>query len=112
MGELMNIEYQLEIDTLATSLTKPAVKLGVPFIPFFASIVFCMMGWMAFQMLTKSDGLTGIIISTLAWFFLYAFMYFLSKKDIFGLNIFTVNFLHFHKPRSFSFWGNTESYSL
>lgn len=106
----MNVGYQIEVDSLAIGLTKPAIKLGVPFTPFFLSIMTFFCGWMVYHALTASTGVTSVLIFFIAWFAVYSWMVLITRKDVFGLNIFWVNIRHFRQHQTFEFWGNTDSY--
>jgi len=101
---------KLKADVLAISLTKPATKLGVPFIPFFSSIMAIFFAWMLYQRMSGSSGLGSILAFIAGWSVIYSLMFMLTSRDIFGLNIFWVNFLHFSRPVSFRRWNNTDSY--
>lgn len=106
----MELEYQLESDNLSLGLTRPATKLGVPFIPFFISIIACFFGWMSYQGTTNQHDLKGLFLFMFIWLVCYSVMCLITSKDIFGLTIFWINFQHFRRHKSFKFWGNTDSY--
>lgn len=107
----MREPYQLELDPLAISLTKPATRLGVPFLMFFSSIMVCMFGWIAMQAVSGINGFICAIVFLVIWVAMYAFMLLKSQKDIFGLHITYINVLHFLPHKTRSRWGNTDSYS-
>jgi type IV secretory pathway VirB3-like protein len=107
----MNNEYALEIDLLAISLTKPATRFGVPFMPFFISMIVCMLGWMFFQATAILEGIWNACLFLTLWIFVYVFMFFKSKNDIFGLNIFLVKSIYFRPNPSRQLWGNMDSYA-
>jgi len=102
--------YELEMDDLAVNLTKPAVKFGVPFMPFFLSVCLCFFGWMLYQSITGCSDLTGILIFLSLWCLSYIFMFLITSKDNFGLKIFWINLLYFKKSPTFAFWNNTDSF--
>lgn len=107
----MNNDYQTAVDDLAVSLTKPATKLGVPFAPFYISIMLCFLGWMLYQLITGSTNMVGVMIIFFIWLICYGVMFYLTSRDIFGLDIFWMNFTQFQQHRSHGFWGNTDSYA-
>lgn len=106
----MDSGYQIEMDDLAIGLTKPATKLGVPFIPFFMSIMVCFFGWMFYQALTGGSDIKSTLVCIVAWLAIYAAMLLITSKDIFGLVIHWVNFQYFRPHSTRKTWGNTDAY--
>tara|TARA_R110000868_G_scaffold207266_3_gene456240 strand:+ start:584 stop:907 length:324 start_codon:yes stop_codon:yes gene_type:complete len=103
-------DQMIETDEMAISLTKPAMKLGVPFVPFYTNLMACFMGWMVYQSMTGVTDIINALIFLFIWFVVYATMYLITSKDTFGLTIFWVNLTKFTKQPNLQFWGNTESY--
>ncbi len=106
----MTQNYQLEMNELAIGLTKPSTKLGVPFAPFYLSIMICFFGWMFYQATTGDTNLSGVITFIFVWLISFGGMLYITSKDIFGMNIFWMNFTKFPRHRTYEFWGNTDSY--
>lgn len=104
-------EYQREIDLLAVGLTKPSTKLGVPFAPFFMSILIAMFGWMLFQSLTHITGIGVVLCFVSLWVVMYLAMFFLTSRDVFGLKITWINLIYFRPHATRAIWGNTDSYA-
>jgi len=101
---------ELEIDHLAIGLTKPAMRMGVPMIPFFMSILLCFFGWMFYQAASGSTSLLTMIVFALLWCVVYFAMLYLTFHDPFGLKIVWINLLYFRKHQTHVFWGHTDSY--
>jgi type IV secretory pathway VirB3-like protein len=107
----MKLRYELEQDPLAVGLTKPAMKLGVPFAPFYLSILGCLFGWMFYQALSGNTGILSTVGFLVLWGVVYLAMLWATFNDPFGLSISWANFLHFRKHATHSFWSNTDSYA-
>jgi len=106
----MEQNYEIDMDDLAIGLTKPATKLGVPFIPFFLSIMTCFFGWMLYQSVTGGSDIKSTILCLIIWVISYAVMLLITNKDIFGLTICWVNLQHFRPLSTRKKWGNTDAY--
>jgi type IV secretory pathway VirB3-like protein len=106
----MKSEYQIEVDELAISLTKPAMKLGVPFFPFYLNMMTCFFGWMMYQAITGSTNIMSTVMFIVIWLVIHIMMFIITSQDGFGLTIFWVNTTHFKQHRNHTFWGNTDSY--
>lgn len=102
--------YQLEMDELPIGLTKPATKMGVPFIPFFLNIMGCFFGWMIYQGISGGTHIMSVLVFVLIWGVIYGFMFLITSKDIVGLMICWINFQYFQRLPSRSQWANTDSY--
>lgn len=106
----MNTEYEIELDDLAIGLTRPATKLGVPFIPFFMSIMACFFSWMFYQAVTGGSDFKITLGCIVLWVISYVGMLLITSKDLFGLRIYWVNFTNFRPLSTRRKWGNTDSY--
>jgi hypothetical protein len=106
----MEQDYQIEMDDLAIGLTKPATKLGVPFIPFFMSIMGCFFGWMLYQSITGGSGMKSTLLCLMIWLISYAAMLLVTSRDIFGLAIYWINLQYFRPLSTRWKWGNTDAY--
>lgn len=112
MGELMSqqSEYQIEMDPLAVGLTQPATKLGVPFIPFFMSVIAVFFGWLFYQSITGNAGITSMVAFSAIWMAAYLYMYQVTSRDVFGLNIAWVNLTSFTNNQTHEVWGHMDTY--
>lgn len=104
-------DYELEIDHIAVGLTKPPMKLGVPFMPFFSNILVCLMSWMFYQSLSGNAGLGSIVFFCGICVVTHLLMANISKKDAYGLLIFITNQIYFRQHATHKIWGNTDSFS-
>lgn len=107
----MNESNEIEVDQLAIGLTKPVTKLGIPMTALYLSILLCLMGWMVYQVVAADTGLASIVIFFALWLLGYASLFYATFNDPFGLMISWLNFSHFRKHRSHSFWSNTDTFA-
>ena len=107
----MQNRYELESDPIATGLTRPPTKFGVPLVPFYMSILGCLFGWMLYQALSGTANVGSILVFIILWALIYSAMAFMTFNDPFGLTIAWLNFMHFRKHPTHAFWGNTDSYA-
>lgn len=108
----MQEKYELEINSLSVSLTKPPMQFGIPMVAFYGSILASFFGWMLLQTISGSTGITIGIWFLLLWLIMYASMFLISINDSFGLSLAWLNFFNFRQHQTFRVWGNTDSYSL
>lgn len=107
----MTEKYELEIDALPVSLTKPPMVLGVPLVPFYGSV--CLFFIVGMMMLAVLQANALVIIASLIclWLIFYFVMLYLCMNDPFGFAIAVKNFFYFRQHSTFKRWGNTDSYS-
>jgi type IV secretory pathway VirB3-like protein len=110
MGWMMS-DYKIRTHPLAVALTKPSTKLGVPFAPFYFSIMLTFFSWMLYQGITGNMRFISVFIFLGMWFCSYAVMFLITSRDIFGLGIFWINLRYFRRHPSHALWNNTDSYS-
>lgn len=103
-------QYELETDAIALGLTQPAMKLGVPFSPFFINVLACLLGWMMYQSMTGQAGLGSFTLFAGVGVFSHSVMAYLSQKDVFGLSIFMINLIYFRRHATYAAWGYTDSF--
>lgn len=104
-------QYQLEIDQLAVGLTKPATIRGVPLVGFYLSIFLCLIGCMYYQAFAGAVNLKAFALFLVLWLVIYAFMFYHTYHDPYGLSVAWLNLTKFRKHQSHSFWNNMDSYT-
>lgn len=106
----MSERYELEADHLARGLTKPPTKFGIPMLAFYLNIMGCLFGWMLFQAITGATGLLSILAFVFLGAAIFVFMSVITFLDPFGLKLAWINLTEFRRNKTYSFWGNTDSY--
>lgn len=104
-------ECPLETDLLAVGLTKPSTKLGIPFSAFYLSMMFVFFSWLIYQSFTGNSGMITAFFFLCGWLGIYAVMFIITNKDVFGLNIIWVKIKYFRSHVNHSFWNHTDSYT-
>jgi type IV secretory pathway VirB3-like protein len=106
----MQNNYEIEIDSLAVGLTKPAMQFGVPMAAFYGNVMIYFLGWALSQNFV-SDKIAITALFILLFVMTYIVMVWITFKDAHGLGIAWLNLKSFRKHINYKLWGNTDSYS-